>query len=546
MKKILLALVFCLSALPTFAQSHTAGMLDLPNTWTAPQTFSAGLSGTVTAQSVNGILNAALFPGSDIGAKINAAYASILANSAVSGGEIQVPAGNYSYSTPILLRGSKPVFLRCAKGVMPITPGGTTTLTYTPTTGTAFTFDPGTPAGQGGGMDGCSFAGPGKATSTIGFFVGGSSSNVTFQNKFSDFLVSGFGTGLTFGGYTWLDTFDGFTFLNNGTNLYMPAGLTLFGENIKFTNGYFAQWVGFNTSDVNLLADSELIITFDKVSFDNSGVTINGGGAYGVNVSFYSCWWENPVGATTADFLTIEQAFEVDLYGGGMLEDFASSGRTEFILISGGSPNVNIWGGNYKSAETVAQLVNSTSSTATLHMYSPQNSFTNMSGGVYSGKFLVSPQGSIESSNSTINSALFKGLGPYGFLLTPNTNTSQVEVCGTNVANSVCYWWITNVGAPTFNGSYSNANGIILPSSLTGDHGTGGRIQLSDGTGTSGNVAKFAADGSIVDGGVAASAIPTVGTPTVNQAACIKSAGPPVVIGYCSTVVSSAGACTCN
>ena len=39
---------------------------------------------------------------------------------------------------------------------------------------------------------------------------------------------------------------------------------------------------------------------------------------------------------------------------------------------------------------------------------------------------------------------------------------------------------------------------------------------------------------------------PTVGTPTVGQAACIKSAGPPVVIGYCSTVVSSGGACTCN
>ncbi len=37
-----------------------------------------------------------------------------------------------------------------------------------------------------------------------------------------------------------------------------------------------------------------------------------------------------------------------------------------------------------------------------------------------------------------------------------------------------------------------------------------------------------------------------VGTPTANQAACIKSAGPPVVIGYCSTVVGSGGGCTCN
>jgi hypothetical protein len=39
---------------------------------------------------------------------------------------------------------------------------------------------------------------------------------------------------------------------------------------------------------------------------------------------------------------------------------------------------------------------------------------------------------------------------------------------------------------------------------------------------------------------------PTVASPTVNHAACIKAAGPPVVIGYCSTVVDSSGACTCN
>jgi hypothetical protein len=41
-------------------------------------------------------------------------------------------------------------------------------------------------------------------------------------------------------------------------------------------------------------------------------------------------------------------------------------------------------------------------------------------------------------------------------------------------------------------------------------------------------------------------AVPQVGTPTVGQAACIKSSGPPYVIGYCSTVVSAGGACTCN
>lgn len=40
--------------------------------------------------------------------------------------------------------------------------------------------------------------------------------------------------------------------------------------------------------------------------------------------------------------------------------------------------------------------------------------------------------------------------------------------------------------------------------------------------------------------------LPITGTPQVGKAACIKSAGPPVVIGSCSTAVDSAGACTCN
>jgi hypothetical protein len=41
--------------------------------------------------------------------------------------------------------------------------------------------------------------------------------------------------------------------------------------------------------------------------------------------------------------------------------------------------------------------------------------------------------------------------------------------------------------------------------------------------------------------------VPHVGaSPTINRAACIKAAGPPVVIGFCSTVVDASGACTCN
>jgi hypothetical protein len=41
--------------------------------------------------------------------------------------------------------------------------------------------------------------------------------------------------------------------------------------------------------------------------------------------------------------------------------------------------------------------------------------------------------------------------------------------------------------------------------------------------------------------------LPQIGISTVaGQAACIKSAGPPPVLGYCSTAVTASGSCTCN
>lgn len=56
-------------------------------------------TGSTSAQNLNGILNAALFPGGDIGAKINAAVTSLSG----AGGEIYVPAGSYSFSTSMLV-----------------------------------------------------------------------------------------------------------------------------------------------------------------------------------------------------------------------------------------------------------------------------------------------------------------------------------------------------------------------------------------------------------------------------------------------------------
>jgi hypothetical protein len=106
---------------------------------------------------------------------------------------------------------------------------------------------------------------------------------------------------------------------------------------------------------------------------------------------------------------------------------------------------------------------------------------------------------------------------------------------------------ITQGLASDFQGhAFRNNNGTMIGAADLGPHGNGLYLQKSDNTGTAGNLAKFDAGGNTVDGGVAASSVVTAASPTVGHAACIKSAGPPLVIGYCSTVVDSSGACTCN
>ncbi len=42
------------------------------------------------------------------------------------------------------------------------------------------------------------------------------------------------------------------------------------------------------------------------------------------------------------------------------------------------------------------------------------------------------------------------------------------------------------------------------------------------------------------------SGLPQTGSPLAGHGACIKSAGPPVLIGYCSTALDASGSCTCN
>lgn len=117
------------------------------------------------------------------------------------------------------------------------------------------------------------------------------------------------------------------------------------------------------------------------------------------------------------------------------------------------------------------------------------------------------------------------------------------------------YLWNTNLGGDLFVGPPLSGNPSIGTGyqfrvvRATNEVDTMSNV-LDDGAGDAAVAGTFRANAGLQAGSSGAlitnsNLLPQVGTPTVNHAACIKAAGPPVVIGYCSTVVSSTGTCTC-
>jgi hypothetical protein len=102
------------------------------------------------------------------------------------------------------------------------------------------------------------------------------------------------------------------------------------------------------------------------------------------------------------------------------------------------------------------------------------------------------------------------------------------------------------------------ADGIIVPSvqiasgtAMTANHGTGTSVQHSDGTGASGNLARYAADGSVTDAGVAATAVAqlpawhSAACNSTDGAACVKFTGQTGIINTTTLfTVPASGACS--
>lgn len=123
-----------------------------------------------------------------------------------------------------------------------------------------------------------------------------------------------------------------------------------------------------------------------------------------------------------------------------------------------------------------------------------------------------------------------QGVGPY-------------EIWGNgNMALSIASGSPT-IGPLSYYGDLVSSGNVVIPNQVTGFHGVNGtKVQLSDNSGTSGNLAKYDANGVATDAGIAATAPAKVNNcGTTTTCANTAQASPRVVTG---TAALSAGAAT--
>jgi hypothetical protein len=312
------------------------------------------------------------FAGSDCGAQINSAYASL----PPQGGRIKVLAG-CTQTTGIVFRSAgKSVDLLCM--------GRATQFDYTGT-GAAITVDIGAFPAH---IENCHFSGPGGASATTGLALGGTLGQDFFT--MSRFLISGFGTGILTGAAVNEIKFTEGIIRANGQHINMVnvvhtvfdtvnfQAATTNANSVRFDNGYIsfvnttfrssqvvlgtggrvtAAFIGgmfasaANDADIPLMTSTAggHVIRMTDVSIEHgrnaaSVTTFNFGGGV-VTLTGVSAWSANP----TAAAFTLAGSASANLYGftdvsgggsfTGLFNNTGTGVLTSFPGVNAGQPN---------------------------------------------------------------------------------------------------------------------------------------------------------------------------------------------------------------
>jgi hypothetical protein len=349
-------------------------LLGLANTWTALNTFSAGitsagpntlngggtlsgvyagnqtLSGTTThtgqilcKQFENALcideLNTGAWAGADIGAWLNAAYAALPA----TGGKIWVmqkaAGGCYSFTTPIVMSvlGKYPDIEGFGNGQVDLTGGHGACLNYTPTSaGTAWVMDYANLSALGGTGHGiknitlinnqCVTTG-GCGSSAVGFAAGTVNSG-TYEALFTNFGIYGFTRAFQdLNNKSVNETLVNPVFESNSIAMVVksPTGVHISGGTIAGNNS------GIVCNDTTSSPEMEIFGT----QFFSNGTDIdcsNNTGPPGI-IDCHACHFEKSAGATTSLMVIGDVDF---IQVGGVMEDDSTTGTTATMVSTTG------------------------------------------------------------------------------------------------------------------------------------------------------------------------------------------------------------------
>lgn len=514
---------------PTPATQPNYGVASLSgnNTWSGTNTFN----GDLTAISVNSLVNAALFSGSDACAKINAAVASL-------------PLGGGIIDARSFAAGDQVVSTTCqtapnSAGATPIEIFFNPSTTFVPATASTDVLNlmPGTVVH---GFS-CKTTSVGSYTGSCIKLVNNVSSNqglVTKVENFSLIGTAGHGKGLNLappaaqgvaGAVFKAGMINGFSV---GIDLDATGGFIN-------SNTFDSIYVTGATTCVNLGALDFLAHSVDGNQFSNGYCQYATGSTTGINGTYafrnsFSNWplWDYTPG--TNNYYTLDSNSSDNLFTSNQPAMPSTFYGNRYIA----GLNLN----NYTAASTYTTCANPDFTfwfdPSGISLYGPS-------------KVAICADTEVTITGNTIFGA---GSG---------SSASQPRILATtgyDTATTPSYsWWndsqaglyhpsagVLGFNAPTafnFTGAPIQVGGnTVIPATTTGIHGNGAKLQYSDNTGTSGNLAKFDANGNVQDGGLAANRPPIVtncGTTTT----CSNTAwtSPRIIWGV---VTLSAGAAT--
>jgi hypothetical protein len=315
-----------------------ASLLSVPG---GTQTVSQPNGTTFQSTSINGELNASLFPGSDIGAKINAAVAALPSGC----GMILLPpapSGGYSLTTTIHLH-------RCTKLIG--SSGLGTLLNWQSTTGTAVIVSDNDGGGNypEGYIADIALVGLSNSTgSAIGLYLGGNpgctggctdNPDSWFGDNFAVYnsKISFFKTGVSWGNHAFLEDFYSTMISNNGEGIRFDTGLSDSGEAISF---FGSKIVNSETYGIDIIGYSDFYF-------------------YGVGCDYNVVGCASVTGASQTHFIGdhIEQ-------GGGVLITIGSSADTRLVVDVSGSTLIGSVSGITATASVGATFTGSGSGTS--------------------------------------------------------------------------------------------------------------------------------------------------------------------------------------